>query len=168
MAEYKPTSSEESQTEENIESQKRKKKINKGCLFGCIGLPAFFAIVSALITPYFVNTQPEAEIALVQNTMLNIVKTCAVRDYEGLSTKFSDIQYLIDEYNGFKRAYKIEPYEGGDSCFELIASLNGYKFSFDTLERMTWFTFIYDPETGVKTKKCKDPSRIGCKKGNTW
>tara|TARA_Y100000739_G_C20442937_1_gene388733 strand:+ start:169 stop:675 length:507 start_codon:yes stop_codon:yes gene_type:complete len=168
MAEYKPTSSEDSLSEENIESQKGEKKINEGCLFGCIGLPAFFVIVSALIPPYFVNTRPKAEIAGVHNTMLNIVRTCAGRDSEGLSTKFSDIQYLIDEYNAFKRAYKIEPYEDGDSCFELIASLNGYKFSFDTLERMTWFTFIYDPETGVKTKKCKDPSRIGCKKGNTW
>ena len=168
MAEYKPTSSEESSQEENIKSNKVEKKSKIGCLLGCIGSTAFLAIISALIIPEIVYVQPKAEIAGVQNTMLNIVRTCAARDSEGLSTKFSDIKYLIDEYNGFLRAYKIEPYEGGDSCFELIASLNGYKFSFDTLERMTWFTFIYDPETGVKTKKCKDPSRIGCKKGNTW
>tara|TARA_A100000164_G_C21728917_1_gene686555 strand:+ start:193 stop:699 length:507 start_codon:yes stop_codon:yes gene_type:complete len=168
MAEYKPTSSEDSLSEENIESQKGEKKINKGWLFGCIGLPAFFAIVSALVIPEIVYVQPKAEIALVLNTMINIVKTCAVRDSEGLSTKFSDIQYLIDEYNGFSRAYKIESYGVGDSCFELVGSLNGYKFSFDTLEKMTWFTINYDPETGVITKKCKDSSKFGCRKGNTW
>ncbi len=168
MAEDKPTSSEESSQEENIESYKVEKKSKKGCLLGCIGSTAFFAIVSALIVPKFSNVKPEAEIAGVLNTMVNIVKTCAIRDSEGLSTKFSDIQYLIDEYNRFTKAYKIEPYEGGDSCFDLIGSVKGDKFSFDTLEKMTWFTINYDPETGVLTRKCKDSSKLGCRKGNTW
>ena len=168
MAEEKPTSSEESSQEEKIESNKVEKKSKKGCLLGCIGSTAFLTILSALIIPQISYLNPKAEIALVRNTMVNIVKTCAVRDSEGLSTAFSDIQYLIDEYNGFTRAYKIEPYQEGDSCFKLIGSLNGYKFSFDTLEKMTWFTINYDPETGVLTKKCKDSSKLGCRKGNTW
>ena len=46
MVEYKSTSSKESSPEENIESQKGWLEITKKeCLFGCIGLPVFLAII---------------------------------------------------------------------------------------------------------------------------
>ena len=52
MAEYKPTSTEESSSEEKI-FEKGWLEINKNqCLFGCIGLPVFLAIISAIIVPY--------------------------------------------------------------------------------------------------------------------
>ena len=95
MAEYKPKSSEESSQEENIESNKVEKKSKKGCLLGCIGSTAFLTIISALIIPQFANVKFNARIDYVQQTMVNIVKTCIIRESKGLSTKFLDIQYLI-------------------------------------------------------------------------
>jgi len=53
MAQNKPTSSEESTSEEKL-FQKGWLEINKKeFLFGCIGLPVFLGIISAIIAPYF-------------------------------------------------------------------------------------------------------------------
>ena len=52
MAEYKPTSSEESSSEEKIFEKGWLEITKKECLFGCIGLPVFSAIISAIIVPY--------------------------------------------------------------------------------------------------------------------
>ena len=52
MAEYKPTSSEESSSEEKIFEKGWLEITKKECLFGCIGLPVFLAIISAIIVPY--------------------------------------------------------------------------------------------------------------------
>ena len=120
MAEYKSTTSEESSQEDNVESNKVEKKSKKGCLLGCIGSTAFLAIISSLIIPQFAYIKPNAEIGAVLNTMVNIVKTCIVRESEGLSTEFSDIQYLLDEFNRYTKAYKIEPCGEGNSCFNLV------------------------------------------------
>ena len=166
MAEYKPTSSEESSQEENIESNKVEKKSKKGCLLGCIGSTAFLTILSALIIPQFANVKFNARIDYVQHTMINIVKTCIIRKNKGLSTKFLDIQYLIDEYNnsGGTRAYKINPHEGVDSCFNLVAN---HKYG-EVENKYTWFSINVDPNTGFVSKKCGNPSALQCKKGNTW
>ena len=167
MAQYKPTSSEES-LEENIESSKVEKKSKKGCLLGCIGSTAFLAIISALIAPQFVNVKPNAKVSYLLNTMIYIVKTCAVREGEGLSTGFSDIQYLIDEYNNRTRAFTINPYVGNDSCFNLVGYPK-YEQNFSNGEnKFTWFSINIDPNTGLVTKKCGNPSALQCKKGNTW
>ena len=170
MAEYKPTTSEESSQEENIESSKVKKKSKKGCLLGCIGATAFLAIISALIVPQFVNVKPNAKVSYLLNTMIYIVKTCAIREGEGLSTGFSDIQYLIDEYNNRAgtRAFTIDPYVGDDSCFNLVGNPK-YEWNFsDGENKFTWFSINIDPNTGLVTKKCGNPSALQCKKGNTW
>ena len=52
MAEYKSTSSEESSSEEKIFEKGWLEITKKECLFGCIGLPVFLAIISAIIVPY--------------------------------------------------------------------------------------------------------------------
>ena len=122
MANYKSANSEESSQEENIESNKAEKKSKKGCLLGCIGSTAFLSILSALIIPQFATVKFKAPIIALQYTMVNIMKTCLVRKSEGLSTEFSEIQYLADEHNNNRhsRLYKIEPYGDGNSCFNLV------------------------------------------------
>ena len=52
MAEYKPKSSEESSTEEKIFEKGWLEITKKEFLYGCIGLPFFLAIISAIIVPY--------------------------------------------------------------------------------------------------------------------
>ena len=52
MAQYKPKSSEESSPEEKIFEKGWLEITKKECLFGCIGLPVFLAIISAIIVPY--------------------------------------------------------------------------------------------------------------------
>ncbi len=169
MAEYKPTTSEESSQEENIESSNVEKKSKKGCLLGCIGSTAFLAIISALIVPQFANVKPNAKVSYLLNTMIYIVKTCAVRESEGLSTGFLDIQYLIDEYNnGGTRAFTIIPNVGDDSCFNLVGNP---KFAWNDSyaeNKFTWFSISIDPNTGLFTKKCGNPLALRCNKGNTW
>jgi len=53
MAQYKPKSSEESSPEEKIFEKGWLEITKKECLFGCIGLPVFLALISAIIAPYF-------------------------------------------------------------------------------------------------------------------
>ena len=168
MAEYKSTTSEESSKEDNVESNKAEKKSKKGCLLGCIGSTAFLAIISSLIIPQFAYIKPNAEIGAVLNTMVNIVKTCIVRESEGLSTEFSDIQYLLDEYNRYTKAYKIEPYGDVNSCFNLVGKTEREWGGSDEENKYTWFSINVDPNTGLVTKKCGNPSALQCKKGNSW
>ena len=59
MAEYKPKSSEESSTEEKIFEKGWLEITKKEFLYGCIGLPFFLAIISAIIVPAF--TPPDIE-----------------------------------------------------------------------------------------------------------
>ena len=168
MAEYKSTTSEESSQEDNVESNKAEKKSKKGCLLGCIGSTAFLVIISSLMIPQVVYIKPNAQIGAVLNTMVNIVKTCIVRESEGLSTEFSDIQYLLDEYNRYTKAYKIEPYGDVNSCFNLVGNPK-YEWGGSGEEnKYTWFSINVDPNTGLVTKKCGNPSALQCKKGNTW
>ena len=53
MAQNKPTSSEESTSEEKIFEKGWLEITKKEFLFGCIGLPVFLGIISAIISPYF-------------------------------------------------------------------------------------------------------------------
>jgi hypothetical protein len=53
MAQNKPTSSEESTSEEKIFEKGWLEITKKEFLFGCIGLPVFLGIISAIIAPYF-------------------------------------------------------------------------------------------------------------------
>ena len=52
MAEYKPKSSEESSPEEKIFEKGWLEMTKKEFLFGCIGLPFFLVLISAIIIPY--------------------------------------------------------------------------------------------------------------------
>ena len=52
MAQNKPTSSEESSSEEKIFEKGWLEITKKECLFGCIGLLVFLAFFSAVIVPY--------------------------------------------------------------------------------------------------------------------
>ena len=58
MAQYKPKSSEESSPEEKIFEKGWLEITKKECLFGCIGLPVFLAVISAIIAPYFTLWSP--------------------------------------------------------------------------------------------------------------
>ena len=53
MAQNKPTSSEESTSEEKLFQKGWLEITKKEFLFGCIGLPVFLAVISAIIAPYF-------------------------------------------------------------------------------------------------------------------
>ena len=53
MAQNKPTSSEESTSEEKIFEKGWLEITKKEFLFGCIGLPVFLGIISAIISPNF-------------------------------------------------------------------------------------------------------------------
>ena len=55
MAEYKPKSSEESSTEEKIFEKGWLEMTKKEFLFGCIGLPFFLVLISAIIIPYLIK-----------------------------------------------------------------------------------------------------------------
>ena len=79
-------------------SDKKNKKVNRGCLFGCIGFPAIAAILVAIFIPSFADMMPKAQISGIKNTLTKIVKKCFVRSNEGLSKGFSDVQDLIAEY----------------------------------------------------------------------
>ena len=100
MAEYKPTTSEESSQEENIESSKVEKKYKKGCLLGCIGLPAFLAIISALIVPNLnIGLWPmSANSSRAKNVLVIAMKNCNIKFFEGIDKPtFEDIGCLFAE-----------------------------------------------------------------------
>ena len=165
MAEYKPTSSEESSTEDNIESQKVKNKVNKGCLLGCFGSSFLAIIASIFVIPMFNGVQQRAKISYAQNTLVNIVKECIIRSSQDLSTNFIDIK-LIGEYNKNSNIYVIESLEG-DSCFQVIANLkygSEYQKKYLIESGYTNFAIIYSPESNLIFKSCEDPSKYGCTK----
>ena len=53
MTQIKPKSSEESSPQEKIFEKGWLEITKKECLFGCICLPVFLAIISAIFAPYF-------------------------------------------------------------------------------------------------------------------
>ena len=163
MAEYKPTTSEESSQEENIESSKLEKKSKKGCI-GCLGFTALIAILSAVLITPFDDYSTKSKTNFIKNTIINIFDECTFRSKEGLSTRFSDINSLIDGSVGAIQApdFQIEVF-GADTCFNIIA----YPPDEDANE-ITWFSIKLDPETRLIKRNCGDPSKFGCDEGNTW
>ena len=107
MAEYKPTTSEESSQEENIESSKLEKKSKKGCI-GCLGFTALIAILSAVLITPLDDYSTKSKTNFIKNTIINIFDECTLKSKEGLSTRFSDT--LIDGSVGTIQApdYQIE------------------------------------------------------------
>ena len=62
MAQNKPTSSEESTSEEKIFEKGWLEITKKSCLFGCIGLPVFLGVISAIIASYFILWGPMKDV----------------------------------------------------------------------------------------------------------
>ena len=144
-------------------TDKKNKKVNKGCLFGCVGFPAIAAILIAIFIPSFTDMMPKAVTSGIKNNLTKIVKKCFLRSNEGLSTGFSDVQDLIDEYiNSFGPNFDIDQLNS-DDCFNLIA-YPPYSYN----EKLTWFSINIDPESGLIRRNCGDSSKIGCMKGNAW
>ena len=163
MVEYRPTTSEESSQEENIEFSKLEKKSKKGCI-GCLGFTALIAILSAVLIPTFDDYSTKSKTNFIKNTIINIFDECTSRSKEGLSTRFLDINSLIDGSVGAIQApdFQIEVF-GADTCFNIIA----YPPDEDANE-ITWFSIKLDPETRLIKRNCGDPSKFGCDEGNTW
>ena len=134
MTEYKPTISEESSQEENIESSKLEKKSKKGCI-GCLGFTTLIAILSAVLITPLDDYSTKSKTNFIKNTIINIFDECTLRSKEGLSTRFSDINSLIDGSVGAIQApdYQIEAI-GADTCFNIIV----YPPEEDANE-ITWF-----------------------------
>ena len=55
-----------------------------------------------------------------------------------------------------------------NSCFNLVGKTEREWGGSDKENKYTWFSINVDPNTGLVTKKCGNPSALQCKKGNTW
>ena len=116
---------------------------------------AVLAILSAVAIPAFTNVQANARAAAVQNGMVNGLKECAVREAEGETTRFGDVQSFQGNYTQFK-IESLDP----NSCFKAKAV--------PTNNQNTWFQIDLNMETGKVSKTCGDSSKPGCDEGNTW
>ena len=142
--------------------KKSPEKKNKGCIKS-LGFTALIAILSAVLIPPFPDYS-KSKTNFIKNTIINIFDECTFRSKEGLSTRFSDINSLIDGSVGAIQApdFQIEVF-GADTCFNIIA----YPPDEDANE-ITWFSIKLDPETRLIKRNCGDPSKFGCDEGNTW
>ena len=78
MAEYKPTSSEES-LEKNFESSKVEKKSKKGCFWDVFALTFFLAILSAISLPMFVGIKETPDHLLAKQTIVDFIRSCSIK-----------------------------------------------------------------------------------------
>ena len=102
-------------------TDKKNKKVNKCCLLSCVGFPAIAAILADIFIPSFTDMITKTQTSGMKNTLTKIVKKCFLRSNEVLSTGFSDVQDLIDEYiNSFGPNFDIDQLNS-DDCFNLIA-----------------------------------------------
>ena len=143
--------------------KKSPEKQNKGCI-GCLGFTALAAILLAFVPLFDAEISTKSKISFIKNTITNIVNECTNRSIDGLSTRFSDINSLIDTSVGAIQSpgFQIEELDS-DTCFNIIA----YPPDKDSNE-ITWFSIKLDPKTGLITRKCGDSSKFGCEKGRTW
>ena len=74
---------------------KTPEKQNKGCI-GYLGFTALIAILSAVLITPFDDYSTKSKTNFIKNTIINIFDECTLRSKEGLSTRFSDINSLID------------------------------------------------------------------------
>ena len=91
----------------------------------------------------------------VRNGLVNGIKECIIRDSDGLSTNFYDVNSYKIEYKFFN----ISPVNG--SCYSAKATP---KKNYDT-----WYKIDFDKETGFSSKTCGDgfDKKYGCK-NNEW
>ena len=147
--------------------KKSLKKQNKGCI-GCFGFTALAAILLALLALVPISQLEEistkSKISFIKNTITNIVNECSTRLRDGLSTKFSDINYLIDSSVGaiMSPRFRYEELDS-DTCFNIIAYPPDKE-----LNEITWFSIKLDQKTGFIERNCGDSSKLGCEEENTW
>ena len=153
-------------------SNKENKKGYKGCLNGCIGLPVFLAITSAIIVPYipFNAWYPSANSSRAKNVLSKAMRDCNSKFFEGIDKPtFEDIglpempphpDWPQDIYSFYTDSSFLNSIKKSDSCFSLAAK--------PRIGKLTWFSIKYDPKNDLVTKKCGDSEKKYCEKGNTW
>ena len=153
-------------------SNKENKKAYKGRLYGCIGLPAFLAIISAIIVPYipFNLWHLSANSSRAKNVLSLAMRDCNSKYLEGIvKPTFQDIglpempphpDWPQDIYSFYSDSSFSNSIKKSDSCFSLAA--------LSRIDKLTWFSINYDPKNDLVTKKCGDSEKKHCEKGNTW
>ena len=112
-------------------------------------------ILIAIAIPSFVGIKTTPYASVAKNVLANGLKECAVREAEGETTRFGDVQSFQGNYTQFK-IESLDP----NSCFKAKAV--------PTNNQNTWFQIDLNMETGGVAKTCGDSSKSGCEEGNTW
>jgi len=154
-----------------------KNQAPNGCLLGCIGLPAFLAIISVLIIPNLnIGLWPiSANSSRAKNVLVIAMKNCNIKLFEGIDEPtFEDIglpempphsEWPQDTFSFYTDSSFSNPIEESDSCFSLAAKPST---KYSRADELTWFSIKYDPKNNLATKKCGDSDKKHCEKGNTW
>ena len=111
---------------------------------------------------------------VITNQLVNGIKECVVREANGLSTNFLD----VDSFKRQNSIFKIKQNKTSNfpnTCFSAIAIQNKKRylnffdlFPFKELPNYATFKIDFDKNTGIVSKTCNDPSSYGCNDGNTW
>ena len=111
---------------------------------------------------------------VIQNQLANGIKECVVREANGLSTNFLD----VDSFKRQNSIFKIKQNKTSNfpnTCFSAIAIQNKKRylnffdlFPLKELPNYATFKIDFDKNTGIVSKTCNDPSSYGCNDGNTW
>ena len=148
-----------------------------GCLLGCIGLPAFLAIISAIIIPYLdIGFWPmTANSSRAKSVLVEAIKDCLIKNSDGIDKPtFEDIglpempphsEWPQDTFSFYTDSSFSNPIQKSDSCFSLAAKPCKECSQGD---KLTWFSIKFDPNNDGVIKNCGDSEKKHCEKGNTW
>ena len=111
----------------------------------------------------------------IKNQLINGIKECVVREADGLSTNFLDVNSFKKEHPIFKiKQNKTSNFR--NTCFSAIAIQNKKRyinffdlFPFKELPTYATFKIDFDNNTGRALRTCNYISKYdGCNEGNTW
>ena len=144
---------------------------------GCIGLPAFLAIISVLIVPNLnIGLWPmSANSSRAKNILVEAIKDCLIKNSDGIDkATFEDIglpempphtEWPQDTFSFYTDSSFSKPIEESDSCFSLAAKPST---KYSRADELTWFSIKFDPNNDDVIKNCGDSKKKYCEKGNTW
>ena len=119
---------------------------------------AVLAILSAVAIPAFIGVRANARASAVKNGLANGVKECVIRDSDGQTTAFADVQSFPGNYNG----YDVLVVTGNTTCYAAFADNQSNPGT------EADFTIVLNPATGVVTKTCTPVSAPGCSAAGDW
>jgi len=146
-------------------TKKEIKKINKGCLFGLLSIPAL-AFISAILLS-LVDNRPPLHLSVYFNALEYGINECLQRFKNGETTLFLDSTSFRNrsEKNFYNWRFKIVQSKsnklGGNTCFAARAVPVHHKSD-------TWFEINYDLKSGKIIKICGDSKSFGCQENKIW